>query len=275
MEDSLAVVLPYYNELAFLRPTLESLLAQTRPIDQLILVDNASTDGSEALCREVLRGSSIPDVQYLTEPRPGKTFALARAKQHIRTDLVAFTDADTYYPPQYFETAVRLFRQGGPARVAVMAKDLSTPADSWSGVWTRWFYSAVAYVLYWQTFNGGGCHVFRTAAYRAAGGYSVDLWKFTLEDHEIMNRLRKVGRVCYRPSFWCMPSTRRRDRSKVGWNLGEQLVYHVTPPIWGDWFFQSFLAGRFERRRIFQENLRQHDWNSPPESTTPIVHEAA
>jgi hypothetical protein len=156
-----------------------------------------------------------------------------------------------------------------------MSKDLSTPPDSLTGTWTRWFYSALSRVLYWQAFSGGGAQVFRTAAFRAAGGYSIDLWKYTLEDHEIMNRLRKVGRFYYHPQFWCTPSPRRRDRTKVGWNLAEQFVYHVTPPIWGDWFFQRFLAERFERRRIYQANLRQHDWNPNPESTADAVAEAA
>ena len=275
MEDSLAVVLPYYNEVGYLRPTLESLLAQTRAIDQLILVDNGSTDGSEQLCREVLRGCTIADVRFLKEPRPGKIFALHHADQHVRTSLVAFTDADTFYPPHYFEFCRQLFRQGGAARVAVMAKDLSTPPDSLTGIWTRWFYAGLARVLYWQAFSGGGGQVFRTAAFRAAGGYSVDLWKYTLEDHEIMNRLRKVGRSYYHPHFWCMPSPRRRDRTKVGWNLGEQLVYHVTPPIWGDWFFQRFLAGRFEARRIYQTNLRHHDWNPNPEPAIDVSAKAA
>ncbi len=265
MDDSLAVVLPYYNEVGYLRPTLESLLAQTRPIEQLILVNNGSTDGSEELCREVLRGCSIPEVRFLREPRPGKIFALQHANKYIRTALVAFIDADTYYPPHYVETSVRLLRQGGAARVAVMAKDLSTPPDSWSGTWTRWFYTALSRILYWQAFNGGGGHVFRTAAYRAAGGYSVDLWKYTLEDHEIMNRLRKVGRSYYHPHFWCLPSPRRRDRSNVGWNRFEQFVYHTTPPLWGDWFFGNFLAQRFQRRRIYQTNLRHRDWSPNPQ----------
>ncbi len=141
-----------------------------------------------------------------------------------------------------------------------MAKDLSAPPNSPVGIWTRWFYAGVARVLYWQTFTGGCGQAFRTEAFRAAGGYSVELWKYTLEDHEIMNRMRKVGGSCYHPHFWCRPSMRRRDRSNVGWHLGEQMVYHCTPPILGDWFFQRFLAGRFERRRIYQTNLREHTW---------------
>jgi hypothetical protein len=132
--------------------------------------------------------------------------------------------------------------------------------DSWSGRWTRWFYSALSRVLYWQAFSGGCGQAFRTAAFRAAGGYSAERWKYTLEDHEIMNRMRKVGRSCYHPRLWCQPAQRRCDRSRVGWNLGEQLVYHFTPPFCGDWFFNRFLAVRFERRQIFQANLRVQDW---------------
>jgi hypothetical protein len=156
-----------------------------------------------------------------------------------------------------------------------MAKDLATPPDSWSGIWTRWFYAILARILYLQAFSGGCAQVFRTDAYRATGGYSVDLWKYTLEDHEIMNRLRRVGRFHYDPRFWCQPSPRRRDRSKVGWNVVEQFVYHVMPPIFGDWYFGQFLAERFERRQIYQANLRQHDWNSTPDSPAEILVEAA
>ena len=275
MDDSLAVVLPYYNEVGFLRPTIASLLDQTQPIDQLILVNNGSTDGSENLCRELLAGCSIPDVVYLDEPRPGKTYALERATGSIRTALVAFVDADTYYPVEYFELCRRLLRQGGPQRCAVLAKDLYGPADCWSGVWNRWFFALLSRILYWQAFSGGCGQVFRTAAYRAAGGYSVGLWTYTIEDHEIINRLRKVGRVHYDPKFWCMPSPRRCDRSRVGWSRLEQFVYHVIPPGWGDWFFGSFLAGRFERRRIYQANLRQHDWEADPRRQPAPVHAAA
>ena len=52
-QTTLSVVIPYYNEAGFLPQTLRSLLAQTRVPDQLILVDNGSTDGTEELCRAI------------------------------------------------------------------------------------------------------------------------------------------------------------------------------------------------------------------------------
>jgi len=36
----------------------------------------------------------------------------------------------------------------------------------------------------------------------------------------------------------------------------------VTPFAAKDWFFYRFLAGRFARRRMMQENLRVRDWES-------------
>jgi glycosyltransferase involved in cell wall biosynthesis len=263
MDDSFAIVLPYYNEAAYLRSTIASLVAQTLPAAQLILVDNGSTDGSQQLCRELVNEHSArSDVLHLSEPRPGKIHALAHAATFIRTAYVAFVDADTFYPPHYLATSARLFREGGPRRVAVIAKDLTIRPDSWAGVWKRYFYAGLSRVLYWQNFGGGCGQTFRSEDFRAAGGYSAELWPYALEDHEIMNRMRRRGRSCYHPDLWCISSSRRGDRSRVGWNFSEQLVYLLAPPLLGDWFFNRFLAARFEKRQIYNENLRQQDWNA-------------
>ncbi len=72
MMERFAVVVPYYNEASYISDTIASLLAQSHPISQLILVDNASTDGSAMICRRVLKGCNIPEVLHLHERRPGR-----------------------------------------------------------------------------------------------------------------------------------------------------------------------------------------------------------
>lgn len=47
-----SVVLPVYNEETYLADTIDSILAQSHTDFELILSDNASTDGTEAICRE-------------------------------------------------------------------------------------------------------------------------------------------------------------------------------------------------------------------------------
>ncbi len=74
-----SVVIPYFNEKDYLSSTLASLLAQTFRPFQLILVDNASTDGSVEVCRSLLaaRGDVVP--VYLDEPRRGKSMLWSAA----------------------------------------------------------------------------------------------------------------------------------------------------------------------------------------------------
>jgi glycosyltransferase involved in cell wall biosynthesis len=51
IKDQVTVVIPVYNEEHFLRQALESVVHQ---VDRVIIGDNASTDGTEAICREFI-----------------------------------------------------------------------------------------------------------------------------------------------------------------------------------------------------------------------------
>ena len=265
--EQFAVVVPYYNEAAYIANTLASLLGQSHPIRQLILVDNGSTDGSEAVCRRVLDHCQIPEVLYLHEPRPGVTHALEHGTAHVRTEFVAFADADTYYPPHYLATCARLFREGQGRCVGVMAKDIYAPHDSWGCLATRWFFTGLSKILPWHCFTGGAGQAFRTASYRAAGGYSSALWNYVLQDHEIINRIHKIGPTVYHPDLWCVPSQRRSDRTDVSWTKAEQLLYFLTPASGHDWLFHRLLAGQFEKRQMNQLKLREQTWHI----TVPLV----
>ena len=85
-------------------------------------------------------------------------------------------------------------------------------------------------------------------------------WPYVLEDHEIMQRIFKLGTSRYDFDLWCTPSNRRSDRTSVNWTLGEQVLYHLTPFALKDWFFYSFLARRFAARKLSQLNLREKTW---------------
>ena len=264
--EQFAVVVPYFNEASYIADTLASLMAQSHPISQLILVDNGSTDRSEAICRRVLAKSNIPQVLYLHEGRPGVTHALELGTRHVRAEFLAFADADTYYPPHYLATAARLFR-GRDHRVGVMAKDIYGSHDSWSNLATRWLFTAVSKILSGHCFAGGAGQAFRTVAYRAAGGYSTARWNYVLQDHELVSRIHKLGRTVYHPDHWCAPSPRRGNRSDVSWTKTEQLLYFLTPGFGQEWFFHRLLARRFEERQLDQLSLREQTWRP----TVPVA----
>ena len=121
-----SVVIPYFNEIDYLPKTLAALLAQDFESFQLILVDNASTDGSGDLARSLLRDARVP-VIHLHEPRPGKINALECGIARVDTPFVATCDADTFYPPHYLRRCDEVFHAAGPDVVAVMAVDLTAP----------------------------------------------------------------------------------------------------------------------------------------------------
>ncbi|TFD74986.1 glycosyltransferase family 2 protein, partial [Cryobacterium fucosi] len=49
--STISVVIPCYNDAGFLAVCLAALAAQTRPADEVIVVDNRSTDASAAVAR--------------------------------------------------------------------------------------------------------------------------------------------------------------------------------------------------------------------------------
>jgi len=62
-----SIGVPVYNGERHLRETLESLLAQTMTDFELIISDNASTDGTEAICREY--ADRDPRIRYHRQPK--------------------------------------------------------------------------------------------------------------------------------------------------------------------------------------------------------------
>jgi glycosyltransferase involved in cell wall biosynthesis len=257
---SWSVVLPYYNETAYLRPTLDSLFGQGFRDFRLILVDNASTDGSGKLAKSIAAAHAEIETIHLHEPRPGKIHALQCGLARVETPFVTFCDADTFYPPHYLRRCDELFATAGKDVVAVMAMDLPTDHEGEAARRKRAKVMAVSRILSKQTHTGGFGQSFRTDVLREAGGFSADLWPFVLEDHEVMQRVFKFGTSRYAPDLWCIPSSRRTDRSKVGWTLSEQLLYHLTPFVLKDWFFYRFLKNRFAARALDNTKLREKSW---------------
>ncbi|MEZ5920306.1 MAG: glycosyltransferase family A protein [Parvularculaceae bacterium] len=257
------IVIPFYNEAAYIGATLQSILEQDLKPSRILLIDNASTDESVSLIRVALAGAADIRTEIIQERRPGKIFALETASSLLDTEFVAFCDADTYYPPHYLQKAAEIFAQGRRSTVAAMAAGVTDDPDSKKGHFIRTKAAFVGKVLAKQCHTGGYGQVFRTAAFLEAGAYDHTRWGYVLEDHEIIQRILQIGDSKYDRDFWCQPSNRRSERSGVSWTTIEQVVYHLTPFILKDWFFYQFLANRFERRGLSNISLRAQPWVQP------------
>ena len=253
-----SVIVPYFNEREYIAGSVKSAMAQVGTGLHLILVDNASTDGSEAVARDLLAGRTDLKVSYLREEKPGQIVALETGFAAVDTPFTAFWDADTHYPPHYLAEAERLLSDG--RHVVAQAADIYDPPDSMGAKITRLRLRATQMILSRNGHTGSFGQTFRTEALRKAGGPSSPDWPYVLYDHELMHRIFKVGRGTGSLSLWAAPAPRRQASSHVRWTLFERLMYAFTPFALKDWFFYSFLARRFEKRKMVQQNLRIRDW---------------
>lgn len=103
--QSIAAIMPLYNKRKYVIDAVESILQQTLPADEIIIVDDGSTDGSGDLVAE--RYGNEPKVRLIRQTNHGIGAATNVAIQATRAPLLAFLDADDKWLPQKLE------RQGG------------------------------------------------------------------------------------------------------------------------------------------------------------------
>ncbi|QIS16339.1 glycosyltransferase family 2 protein [Nocardia arthritidis] len=111
----LTVVIPALNEAAVIERCLRLLVAQDA-IDEVIVVDNGSDDGTPAIVREF--AAANPKVELVHEPNRGITPARNTGFDKARGEFIARTDADTLVGAEWGRT-IRDYLLAHPETAAV------------------------------------------------------------------------------------------------------------------------------------------------------------
>lgn len=104
---TLSVIIPLYNKEREIGGTLRSVLAQTRRPDEIIVVDDGSTDRS---AEEVLAVRSSL-VRLIRQENAGECAARNRAIAESRGELIALLDADDEWEPEFLAEIEALYRE--------------------------------------------------------------------------------------------------------------------------------------------------------------------
>ncbi|UOE44507.1 glycosyltransferase family 2 protein [Agromyces larvae] len=110
-----SVALGTHNGARFLEAQLRSILAQTRAVDEIVLSDDASSDGTVELAERLVAehrgsGGAAPDLVVLrNDPPLGVTANFEQALRSATGDLIALSDQDDIWRADRIERAVEVF----------------------------------------------------------------------------------------------------------------------------------------------------------------------
>lgn len=99
-----SVVVPVYNMEARLRKCIDSILSQTYPHFELILIDDGSTDSSPNICHKY--ANSDCRIKSLFQQNRGPSTARNLGLSVAHGDLVAFVDSDDWVEQTYIESLI-------------------------------------------------------------------------------------------------------------------------------------------------------------------------
>ncbi|HRE43174.1 MAG TPA: glycoside hydrolase family 99-like domain-containing protein, partial [Terricaulis sp.] len=111
---NISVIVPNYNYARHLEQRLSSILAQTLSPQEIIVLDDASTDDSIAVAERVLSQASINWRIVRNEKNSGSAFAQWRkGAERASGDLLWIAEADDWADPHFLEAAAKPFQRPG------------------------------------------------------------------------------------------------------------------------------------------------------------------
>ena len=221
-----AVVVPAYNEATDIGATCKALLDLSPAPDEIVFVDDASTDNTADIIRRYL---VRPSMHLVVQPaNRGPAAARNAAVAATTSEVIVFVDADVLLPPDFL-ARLALHYEHGADSVAVEAKVPTADAAC------ERFFQAQHHYLYGDDRDVGWSQAFscrRSLAVRA-GLFAEELPVPGGEDGEFVQRLSTCTNRCV------------IDKTIV--------VHHVTPSTIGEFWRQwqgRGVAVPFVRRRM-------------------------
>ena len=105
----ISVIIPTHNRAGYLEKAMRSVFVQTRPPDELLIVDDGSTDDTRPLVAALAEEAGFP-VHYLYQENRGAAAARNLGITRARGDLLCFLDSDDQWDPRKLEVQERALR---------------------------------------------------------------------------------------------------------------------------------------------------------------------
>jgi glycosyltransferase involved in cell wall biosynthesis len=185
----ISIVLPAYNGATYLGQSLQSCLDQSYPAWELIVVDDASTDATPAIIKEIaMHDSRVRCIRHETNRRlPG---ALNTGFAAARGEYLTWTSDDNLYRVNALEAMAAILTE--KQDVDFVYADFDVIDEAGQFVQTN---VAVPPIQLIQQYFGVPCFLYRRRVHEQLGAYAEDL--FLAEDYDYWLRILLAGYGMY------------------------------------------------------------------------------
>lgn len=240
-----SVVIPARNDAEMLERCLASLAQQTRRPDEVVVVDNGSTDATRAV-------AEAAGARVVAEPIAGIPRASSAGFDAARGDLLLRIDADTVCPPGWLEHAVRVFERDPDVDLVSGGAEFYDAGAIKNRLGQAWWIGG----LYWSmTLYLGHPPIFgsnfamRRAVWDELGGEVHRERTDIHDDLDLSLHVKPWMRVRYEPAWRVGISARPFDT----WAGFTRRLSWIVPTLATHWPEDSPWARRAARRRVAEE----------------------
>lgn len=104
-----SIIIPIYNVEAYLSECLDSILSQTYPHWECLLINDGSIDSSGAIAQSYAEKDKR--FRYLEQPNQGLSAARNTGLDEAKGDFIAFVDSDDYVYPDFLEQTLKAYKE--------------------------------------------------------------------------------------------------------------------------------------------------------------------
>lgn len=230
---NISAVVPAYNSALYLKSTVESLLQQTYPLFEIIIVDDRSEDATYSLCMELEKSSGGRVHAYRLARNCGPSLARNIGMELAHGEWVLFMDHDDIAEPQLVELELQRLSEleaGAPGDWVLVHSaygQMGENGERLAGV-TRWRQVApeemLGYLLVRNPILTASGVLLRKEAALRAGAFDP-AWRYS-QDWDLWLRLAQLGGFGYvdTPLIWIRRHSSNLSRKICNFETDEKAI---------------------------------------------------
>lgn len=230
MPEKISVVICAYNEQDFIADTIKSLSQQRRLPDEVIVVNNASTDNTADVIQACIEEYPQLNIRLINEQKKGLHHAREAGWRQAIGDIIAMTDADIRFPEDWLEIIEASFEDQEVGAITGIVRYPEAPKFI---DWVTWVCDqlyqpeGIGKMITKEYVLNGGNSAYRRSTLEVVDGY-LGKPDDVLEDRHMSHQIHEANiKIIFVRELKVWHSFRRFE--KDGWRGYMNYIFFYTP----------------------------------------------